>query len=253
MEPMTQRLMLMPFWACLVLAYTPVAIFAALGLRLSWRIERTNDNLMTTMARFSGAALVFVCAFLIGTLWSQTTAVVQGWQAEYRAAVELQRSAELVAGDQAGAIHDSVDEYLRTARDTETTKSVDTRAVWQGSDEAARAIADLGLTVDTIADGLQPDSAKNLRTSAEHLLQARNDRFDRALQPGVPLAILGVVLLLACTATLSLSMYPSGGQPWVKRMQVAVVVLVARLVQLPVYYLIGNGPVHSFVVALIPG
>lgn len=81
MEPMTQRLMLMPFWACLVLAFRPVAIFAALGLRLSWRIERTNDNLMTTMARFSGAALVFVCAFLIGTLWSQTTAVVQGWQA----------------------------------------------------------------------------------------------------------------------------------------------------------------------------
>lgn len=242
----------LPLWACIIVAFVPPALIALLGLRLSRRIDRANDNLMTTLARFSGAALVFISAFLVGTLWPQTTSALEAWRVEYHAAKQLQRSAGLLADEQGIPISQAVDGYLYAVRDHETAMSADWAQLWQGSDQGIEALWKIGVAIEEGAPQMPAGAPKDLREGVEKLVTAREQRFQSGVQPGTPLVMFMIVLLLAWTATLCLSLYPSGGQPWVKRLQATVVVIVVGLVQLPVYYLLGTGPVREFVAGLIP-
>lgn len=242
----------LPLWGCLFLAFVPPALIALLGYRLSKKIEQKNDNLMTSLARFTGAALVFICAFLVGTLWTQTTAFLDGWRVEYRAAKELQRTADSLSGARGDAITSAVDDYLRAVKDTEVAPEQEWGAMWEGSDQASAALVKVHRTSERTAVDLPALDATDLRAADQKLLAARDQRFERSVRDGTPLVIFFVVLLLAWTAALCLSMYPMGSQRWVKVFQTCVIVVVIGLVQLPVYYLIGSAPMREFVYNLIP-
>lgn len=241
----------LPLWGCILLAFVPPALLALVGFRLSSKIEQKSDNLMTTLARFSGAALVLICAFLISTLWNQNTQFLEAWRAEYHAAQELQRSAALVTAGGGEAVKVAVDDYLRAVRDTEIQTNRDWVDLWRGSDAAAAALLEVQIATEATVAGLPSLQAKELRDGEQGLINARDARFERGIQPGTPLVILFVVLLLAWAAALSLSMYPMPNQRWVKVFQTCMVVFIVGMIQLPVYYLFGSGPVSEFVYGLI--
>lgn len=241
----------LPLWGCILLALVPPTLIALVGYRLSKRIDQKNDNLMTSLSRFSGAALVFISAFLVANLWTQTTAFLEGWRVEYRSAKELQRSADLLIGDKSDQITSAVDDYLRAVRENEVTPPQDWVSMWQGSEQASKAMIDIQRATAETAQGLPAFEASNLQAAQQRLVTARDQRFARSIQAGTPVVIFFVVLLLSWAAALCLSMYPMGSQRWVKIFQTTMAIVVITLVQLPVYYLIGSGPVREFVYELI--
>lgn len=241
----------LPLWGCIVLAFVPPALIALLGYKLSKKVEQKNDNLMTTLARFTGAALVFISAFLIATLWTQTTSYLDGWRVEYRSAKELQRTANMLIGKKSQTINTAVDEYLQAVKDEEVAPLQDWAAMWEGSEKASQALLKVQKATESSTAGLPALEAEDLRAAEAKLAEARDQRFVRSVRAGTPLVIFFVVLLLAWVAALCLSMYPMGSQRWVKIFQTTVIVVVIGLVQLPVYYLIGSQPMREFVYTLI--
>lgn len=240
----------MPLWACVLIAFLPPALIAVVAFQLSGRIDRANDNLMTSLVRIAGAALVVVCGFLLGTLWAQTSAYLEGWRGEYRAALELQRAVEILAPGEGEAVDAAVRDYLVAVRDTEIGMSGGSGSIWAGSTEATRALLATGEQLTALADGQSRTVVAELQASAERLLSARDRRLELGVPPGVPLVVLIAIALLAWAAVLALSLYPATPQRRVKALQTALVVLIIGLVQLPVYYLSGSGPVREYVTSL---
>lgn len=237
----------LPLWQCFLLAFLPVIIIAVIGAVLSPRVKQSNDNLMTSVGRISGAALVFICSFMIITLWQQTTSFLESWRGEYRAAVELQRTADVVVGSKNTSVQNAVTDYVRAVHDTEVQPAGDWKGYWQGSPEATQALIAAAAAAETTAATLPPDQALELRNGIQRLEDARVQRFERSVQPGAPTVILFTVMLLAWCTTLILGLYPQGGQRGVKTFQVTMTIVVIGLLQVPVYYLIGTGPVRQFV------
>lgn len=243
----------LPLWQCVVLAFLPPTVIAVIGWFLSKRITQANDNVMTSISRIAGAALVFICAFMVATLWQQTTTFLDGWRSEYRAATELQRTADILSATQANDVHRSVAAYMRAVHDTEVEPPNDWATIWQGSQEATLALIETAAVTEKTAASLPPDQAKELRTGMQVLEDARVHRFERGIQPGSPAVIILVVLLLAWSTILILSLYPGSQQRGVKMFQTVMSVVIVGLVQVPVYYLIGTGAVQEFVAGLYTG
>ncbi|MFN8126292.1 MAG: hypothetical protein U0R64_07285 [Candidatus Nanopelagicales bacterium] len=241
----------LPWWGCVLLAFIPPAIIAFIAYRLSQRVNRDNDNLMTSAGRFSGAALVFLCAFLVGTIWTQTTAYLEGWRVEYRTALELQRAAEILAPNTSKPLVAAVDNYLTAVRDHE----VDPDQPWQDRWTGAPAVTDAALATNsaltTLSATMPRHDAAALTAIGDRLIQARDRRVELSLQPGVPDLVMIVVMLLAWCATLCLAMFPPTSQLGVKRFQTIMIVVIVGLVQVPVYYLGATESVNEFVTTLL--
>ena len=236
-------------WAAILLAFLPVAVIATGTAFLSHRIDRANDNLMTSIARLSGAALVFISAFTIATIWQQTSAHLNDVAAEYSASLNLERVAESTTTPEAAAgVLAALANYGEQIYDHELGGGVSFRGSEQGNaafSEVRRQVS-AASQVATAADG-----ATSLQSALTKLGDARAKRLDFNGQPGIPIVVVLAIMVLAWTVTAVLGLYPVADQGWVKAFQVTAVVTVVGMIQLPIFYLGSTQSTHELVIGML--
>lgn len=243
-------------WGAVLLAFVPPAVIAVVLARFSSRIDRSNDNLMTSVLRVSGSALVFITAFTIATVWQQASAYVNEVHTEYSAARTLARAASLeLPADKAEAVASALDGYLSVAADVEFAQPLSPtepppaqEAFEQAVSEIVQALPAEGAAT-TATSGLK---AASTQTRLDELISARDARVDRNNQPGVPLVVALAVMILSWIVVALLALYP-GTQGWVKALHVSVSVTVVGLIQLPLYYLGSNDSTRDLLGYMIRG
>lgn len=236
-------------WAAIALAFVPVAVIATITAFLSHRIDRANDNLMTSIARVSGAALVFISAFTIATIWQQTSAHLNDVAAEFSASLNLERVAETATTPEATeAVLAALGNYANQVYDHELGGGVSFR----GSDEGNAAFSQVRAQVSASQQQAgSTEAATSLESALTKLTDARAKRLDFNGQPGVPIVVILTIMLLAWTVTAVLGIYPLADQGWVKAFQVTALVTVVGLIQLPIYYLGSTESTHELVIGLL--
>lgn len=236
-------------WACILTAFLPVTVIATITAFLSHRIDRANDNLMTSIARLSGASLVFISAFTIATAWQQTSAHLNDVAAEYSATLNLERVSEAATTpESAAAVMAALTTYGTEIYDYELGGGVSFRGSEQGNAAFANVRTQVAAARQTATS---TDGATNLQNALTKLADARSKRLDFNGQPGIPMVVLLIIMLLAWTVTAVLGIYPMAGQGWVKALQVTAVVTVVGLIQLPIYYLGSTASTHELVIGML--
>lgn len=243
-------------WGAVLLAFLPTSIIAMVLARFSSRIDRSNDNLMTSILRVSGSALVFITAFTIATVWQQASAYVNEVHTEYAAARTLAHAATLqLSADQAEQVASALDGYLAVAAQQEFSQPLSPTAPPPAQNEFDQAVAAIAALMP--ADAAQSSSgtstkASSMGTRLDDLITARDNRLDRNNQPGVPLVVALTVVLMAWIVVALLALYP-GTQGWVKALHVTAAVTVVGLVQLPLLYLGSNESTRELLGHMISG
>lgn len=248
-------------WGCVLLAFGPASVIAIVVARFSSRIDRSNDNLMTSILRVSGGALVFLTSFAIATVWQQASSYLNEVHSEYAAARALAREAGLeLPGDQAEIVSSALDGYMSAAMTKEfsqpfsPTEDPPAQGEFEVAVEAiAKAAATAGTATGTSAGQTNATAAvtgTSVSSRLDALIAARDTRVDRNSQPGVPLVVALTVMFLAWIVVALLSLYP-GTQPRVKAMHVTMAVLVVGLVQLPLLYLGSNNSTRELLGQMI--
>lgn len=239
----------LPPFATIALCVVPVAIIAAVVAPFSSKVDRSNDNLMTSIARLSGAALVFISAFTIATIWGQTNVYLNEASAEFKAEYSVVRIAEEVLPEaDAQTINTAATAYGQAVLAYE----LGARVPIQGSQQAITALKDMRSTIDAVKpNATTPQGAQELSDAMKALGTAREARLDHSGQPGIPSAVQLAVMLLAWTTTAVLALYPGTQQGWVKAIQVTAMVTVVSLIQIPLMYLSSRASVLELVHAML--
>lgn len=222
-------------WFCLALSFIPVAVIAVLGSLLSRRVKASNENLVTSVLRFGGGALVFVAAFTIGGLWQQTNLYLGEVTAEYAAGIDLRETVKQTNSPSTAA---AVESALKAYRDQVAQTEIGLHIPLSGSTESRDALAEVHAQVDkAIIAAPTPEDSTSIRHAVRALDEARADRVDYPERAGVPGVVIMTIMVLSWIVALLVGIFPAGEQRWVKAIQVGTGVIMIGLIQMAVYYL----------------
>ncbi|MEI6622271.1 MAG: hypothetical protein WCP28_10230 [Actinomycetes bacterium] len=219
----------------LALSLIPVMIFAVGGATLSTKVGVGNDNLLTSVLRIVGGALVFVSAFTVANLWQQADKYLYEVTAEYAAGWDLDGAVQAAAPPAAA---DAVTAVLRSYRDEVARTEIGRHVPPEGSTESRAAFAAVqAQTTKAVAQASTPELGANIKDAMKTLTDARSKRVDYPELAGLPGVIVVTIMLLAWIAALLLGVYPGGGQRWVKVVQTSAAVVALCMIQVAVFYL----------------
>lgn len=243
-------------WGVILLAFGPTSVIAIVLARFSGRIDRSNDNLMTSILRVSGAALVFLTSFTIATVWQQASTYLNEVHTEYASAASLAREAALeLTPEAAETVSSALDGYLATVAQLEFSQPISPVApppAQADFERAVAAIAAASANASASPTAAATVSSTSVASRLDAFIAARDARLDRNSQPGVPLVVALTVIMLAWIVVALLALYP-GTQPRVKALHVTLAVTVVGLVQLPLLYLGSNNSTRELLGQMIGG
>ncbi|MDP3971503.1 MAG: hypothetical protein Q8P61_01145 [Candidatus Nanopelagicales bacterium] len=222
-------------WFCLALSFIPVTVIAVLGSLVSSRARMTNDNLLSSVLRFGGGALVFVAAFTIGGLWQQTNLYLGEATAEYAAGIDLRDTVRQTSSPSTAA---AVESALKAYRDQVAQTEIGLHIPLSGSTESRDALTEVHAQVEkAMIEAPTPEDKTSIGHAVRAMDKARADRVDYPERAGVPGVVIMTIMVLSWVVALLVGVYPTGGQKWVKVIQVGTGIIMIGLIQLPVYYL----------------
>ena len=219
-------------WRVLVVVVPVLGIAVPLASR-SWlgaTDERANDNVMTTAARFVGAAFIFLGSFANVTAWQGAGAATSTLKGELNSLSALAESireyeSDPVLDDALGAIVTYVERVQATelapgsrAGTRPPTGESESGAASLSADDAANDIRTAVVSIE-VSELITDQDVGRMFALVDEFQRVRSDRRSTSW-PVVSGVVMASLLIVTLAALLVIGLYPSGPSRGLKWLQV---------------------------------
>ncbi len=226
---LTASLNTLDWWGCVLAAFLPGLLVAAIGLPIGRRINVDNDDAeaRNRLIALVSAAFAFIVAFTTNTLWTQDLAIAESARAVGQSSSEIMQASEQVGPDFADQTRELLERF---------DKASETNDIDAGLSEGSTGVKAI---LDQMSQHLTASASSTKETGDSY--QAFHEDYMQYLSdlnaPSVPALIVLVVVLLGIVMAGVIAASPRNRHRMSTRVFLALSVFVIGLYQFPMWVL----------------